>query len=539
MGVRKKTRRETIAGQRVDLKRHHWDQAAADRAIRFFDLFLVHTKGEWAGHPFHLEEWEADIIRDVWGWRDARGLRMIRNLNIWVARKNGKTTLVAGIGLALCLGDGEPGAEVYSAAADRDQAALVFGQAAEMVQKSPHLAKRCQVMKRAIYVPQTGGIFRVLSSTAGTKHGLNAHGILIDELHAHKTRDLYDVLTTSVGARRQPLTVTISTAGVGQEGIEWEVYRYASQVRDGLIDDTTTLPIIYEVPKDADWNDQRRWREANPNLGVSVKLEYLQTAYAQAVATPEKQNTFRRLHLNQRVEQVTRWIPIEAWDLCKRTDRTLDQMAGRPVFCALDLAAVRDMTAMAYVFPPIPADGPDNQVHRLFVRYFIPEDTIQARYLRDRVPYPTWRDQGHLGTTPGNVTDFTALRAAVQDAAARFDLREIAVDPWAGLQLMNEMMADGMPVVQHRQGFVSYAAPCKAWERMILSQAVAHDGNPVLRWNVGNLAKSEDSAGNQKPDKAKSTERIDGAVAGIMALGRAVCASDTTSVYDTRGLEII
>ncbi len=330
-----------------------FDKQAATMAVNFFERLLVHTKGEWSGQRFKLEDWQREqIICPLFGWkRKQDGTRRYRTAYIEIPRKNGKSTLAAGIGLFLLFADGEPGAEIYSAAADRDQASIVFDEAKRMVEQSHELGKRAEPYKRSIVVPSTYSVYRVLSAEAFSKHGLNAHGIIFDELHAQPTRELWDVLTTSSGARRQPLTVAITTAGFDRQSICWEQHEYARQVLEGVIEDPSFFAYISAADEDEDWLDEDVWRRANPNLGVTVKLDYLRNQARKAEQTPAYQNTFRRLHLNQWTQQETRWLDLQAWDRCAAPVNA-KLLEGSICYGGLDLASSSDIASFVLCFPP-------------------------------------------------------------------------------------------------------------------------------------------------------------------------------------------
>jgi phage terminase large subunit-like protein len=493
---------------------YKFDTESAERPIRFFREYLHHVKGEWAGQPFVLLPWQAELVWTLFGWRRLDGTRRYRTCYVEVPRKNGKSSLAACIGLYLLFADNEPGAEVYSAAADREQAAIVFDTARQMVGDAPALAKRSQTYRRSIIVPSTASSYKVLSSEAYTKDGLNAHGIIFDELHAQPNRELWDVLTTSVGARRQPLIFAITTAGYDRNSICWEVHDYACKVRDGIIQDDSFLPIIYAADKDDDWTNLDVLGKVNPSLGSTVKLEYLAQECRKAQETPGYQNPFKRLHLNIWTEQETRWLDMAKWDDC---GGTLDpaELEGQPCYAGLDLSSTTDITALVLVFP--------QAAHYAVLSYFwVPAENIRRRAERDRVPYPLWAQQGHIEATEGNVVDYDIIRSRINELNQRYHIREIAIDRWNSTQLQTQLQGDGLTVVQFGQGFASMTGPSKELEKLVLGKRIQHGENPVLRWMVSNVAVRQDAAGNLKPDKEKSTEKIDGVVALIMGLGRAL-----------------
>lgn len=508
-----------------------FDKAAANLAVTFFEKFLCHSKGEWAGQPFLLQEWQKEeIIRPLFGWKRADGTRRYRRAYIEIPRKNGKSTLAAGLALYMLFADREPGAEVYSAAADRDQAHLVFDEAKAMVESSPALLRYAQVYKRSIVVPRDRNTYKVLSSDAFTKHGLNASGIVFDELHAQPSRDLYDVLNTSTGARRQPLMVMITTAGYDRNSICWEQHEYAQRILDGIVDDSSYFAFIAGAAQEDDWTDPIIWAKANPGLGVTIKMDYLVEQAAQAKDSPGYQNTFRRLHLNQWTSQEDRWLDIAAWDGCKRE---LPDLAGRVCFGGLDLASTTDIAAFSLVFPPLDADEP----YWIMPFFWIPKENMVERARRDRVPYDVWTRQGLIEATPGNVIDYDFIEHRITALAEQYDVQEVAFDRWGATLIYQQLEARRISMVQFGQGFASMSPPMKEFNRLILDTQVAHDGNPVLRWMADNVTVRQDPAGNIKPDKARSREKIDGVVATVMALDRALRYAP--SVYEDSGVKTL
>jgi phage terminase large subunit-like protein len=517
-----------------------FDDRAADLACAFFEKYLVHVKGEWAGKPFTLEPWQRDgIIRPLFGWKRRDSAkpeecsRRYRTAYIFVPRKCGKSTIAAGIALYLLFADHESGAEVYSAAADREQAGIVFEVAKQMVSANPSLSKRAEAFKRAITIPSTGSTYKVLSADAYTKHGLNAHGIVFDELHAQPSRELWDTLTTSTGARRQPLVVAITTAGYDRNSICWELHSYAKRVADGSIDDPSFLPVLYGLEDDDDWTLPENWAKANPSLGVSLKPDYLHQEFKKAKEIPAYANTFRRLHLNQWTEQESRWISSELWDSC---DGVVDQsrLQGRTCYAGLDLSSTTDITALVLLFPG--SDG----TYDVLPYFWIPSENIGKRERKDRVPYAEWTRQGYVYTTPGNVVDYDFIRAKIKELSERFRIAEVVIDRWNATHLSTQLMGDGFTVVPWGQGFSSQSTPTKELMNLLLAGRVRHGGNPVLRWMASNVAVEEDAAGNLKPSRRRSSERIDGIVALINAMGRSVTTyAAAESVYARRGILVL
>ncbi len=510
-----------------------FDEEAADRAVQFFSVYLRHTKGRWAGSSFQLSDWQRDdIIRPIFGWKRRDGTRRYRTAYIEIPRKNGKSTLAAGIALYLLFADGEMGAEIFGVAADRDQAAIVHDQAKGMVESSKSLHGRSTIYKRAIVVPKTRSSYKVISAEAYTKHGLNAHGIVFDELHAQPNRELWDVLTTSTGSRMQPLVVAITTAGYDRQSICYEQHEHAREILDGVIEDDSYFAYIAAADQSDDWTSPKTWRKANPGLGSTIFNEYMEAECRRAQQVPAYQNTFRRLHLNQWTSQDTRWLDLGAWDACGGEAIEPADLAGRPCYAGLDLASTTDVAALVLVFPP-QEDG------KFYVLpyFWIPAENITERGLRDRVPYDAWVRDGLMYATEGNVIDLQAIRAMINGLAEQYKIREVAFDRWGATAVSQDLIGDGFEMVQFGQGFASMSAPTKELLRLVLAKKLQHGNHPILRWMADNLVVDTDAAANLKPNKAKSREKIDGMVAMIMGLDRALRNGGAQdSVYEERGV---
>ncbi len=515
----------------------HFDKQAADMAVAFFEQLLVHVKGEWAGEPFILQPWEKnDIIRPLFGWKRADGTRKYRRAYIEIPRGNGKSTLVSGIALLLLFMDDEPGAEVYGAAADRDQAAIVFDLAKQMVEASPQLSKRAETFKRSIVVPSSSSVYRVLSSDVRTKHGFNVHGFVADELHAWPNRELWDVLSTGTRSRRQPLVVAITTAGYDRESICWELHEYARQVLDGTFVDEEFFAYIRAAGENDDWMDPKTWRKANPGFGVTVKEEYLEAEAKRARLTPAYLNTFLRLHLNRWTQQETRWLPMDAWNDCGKKAIDLKALAGQPCYAGLDLASTVALASLLLVFPP--AEG-NPEFFRVLPFFWMPQENLYERARKDAVPYDVWVRQSLIRATQGNVIDYGVIIRDIVELGAQVNIREIAFDRWGAEGMRQELEKEGFTMVAFGQGFASMSGPTKELLRLTIDGKLAHGGNPVLRWMADNVVVRQDPAGNVKPDKAKSKENIDGIVALIMGLDRAIRHGQGESVYEQRGLFVV
>jgi phage terminase large subunit-like protein len=513
----------------------HFDRKKAERAIRFFG-FLRHSKGEWAGKPFQLEPWQQFILWCVFGWRKADGTRRFRMVYVEVARKNGKSTFAAGVGLYLFAMDGEPGAEVYSAATKRDQAIIVHSEATRMVRASADLRQLIRVQKNNLSVESRNSKFEPLGADEDTMDGLNVHGAIVDELHAHKTRGVLDVLDSATGARRQPLILIITTAGGSRVGVCWDMHRHTRETLEGHKDADDFFGIIFAIDDEDDWRDPKVWAKANPSLGVSVKFDDLERKARRAATMLTYQNEVLRKHMNRWTEQVSRWLRMEKWRAC--ADPVADEtLRGRRCFAGLDLSSKLDITAVAYVFPPVPEDPR----WRVKVRFMAPEEKALAREEYDRVPYHTWgTKEGLITLIPGDAIDDDHVLAQIQADAQVFQIVEVGYDPWNCLQLAIRLQSQGLNVIEIRQGFGTLNAPSKELEKLVVTGDLAHDGHRVLDWMAGNVATESDAAGNIKPSKKKSTEKIDGIAAIVTALARALVDTgegDGKSVYDTRGVE--
>ena len=521
-----------------DTDKYYFDEKSATIAVNFFEKLIHHTTGEWAGEPFKLLEWQKErVIKPIFGWkRKSDNTRRYRTVYIEIPRKNGKSTLASAIALLLLLFDGEAGAQIYSAAADRNQANIVFTEAKNMIEASPQLSKMVEVFKNTITVPQTNSFYRVLSSDAPTKHGLNASGIIFDELHAQPNRELWDVLNTSTGARRQPLVVALTTAGFNRESVCYEVHEYAKQVESGIIEDDSFLPILFGADEDDDWLNEETWRKANPSLGATIKLDYLQQEASKAKSIPAYQNTFRRLHLNQWTQQSTRWLDMTAWDACNEIIPE-KQLEGMLCYGGLDLASVSDIAAFSLVFPNIKDDADKYYVLPFF---WIPEENLIERSRKDRVPYLSWVQQGLMRTTPGTVIDYSFILRDIEELGEKHNISEIAFDRWGAFQVSQTLQSMGFSMVAFGQGFKDMSPAMTEFMRLIMGKQLLHGGNPVLRWMADNLIVTTDAAGNVKPDKEKSRAKIDGIVSTLQALDRSIRHEQKKlSIYETRGLESV
>lgn len=444
--------------------------------------------------------------------------------------------LAAAVALYLLYADGEPSAEVYGAASDRQQASIVFDVAKRMVEMTPALMKRSKIMaatKRLVNY-SNAGFYQVLSAEVGTKHGLNVSGLVFDELHAQPNRNLYDVLTKGSGdAREQPLFFLITTAGNDRNSICYEVHTKAEDILKGRKVDPTFYPVVYGLEIDEDWHDEKNWKKANPSLGQTIQIERVREAYNEALTNPAEENIFRQLRLNTWVSSTTAWIPDLVF--MKGADKIdMASLEGRACYGGLDLSSTEDITALVLIFPPDTEDGK----YILLPYFWVPEETIPRRVKYHSVPYDVWHKQGYIKATEGNVIDYNFIEAFINELNTNYQIKEIAVDRWNATQLIQNLEGDGFTMVQFGQGFKSMSPPTKEFYKLLLEGRIVHGGNPVLRWMAGNVVVDTDAAENVKPTKARSLEKIDGIVASIMALDRCICHQDSGSVYDERGLVI-
>lgn len=515
-----------------------YNKQMADYAVNFIKC-LCHTKGTWAGKPFELIDWQEQIIRDIFGTLKPNGYRQFNTAYVEIPKKMGKSELAAAVALLLTCGDGEERAEVYGCAADRQQATIVFDVAADMVRMCPALNRRVKILasqKRIVY-QQTNSFYQVLSAEAYSKHGFNIHGVVFDELHTQPNRKLFDVMTKGSGdARMQPLYFLITTAGTDTNSICYETHQKAKDILEGRKIDPTFYPVIYGADETDDWTDPEVWKKANPSLGITVGIDKVEAACESAKQNPGEKNSFRQLRLNQWVKQAVHWMPMEKWDACSfKIDE--EALEGRVCYGGLDLSSTTDITAFVLVFPPLDEDDK----FCILPYFWKPEDTLELRVRRDHVPYDVWERQGFLETTEGNVVHYGYIEKFIERLGERFNIREIAFDRWGAVQMVQNLEGMGYTVVPFGQGFKDMSPPTKELMKLTLEQKLAHDGHPVLCWMMDNIYIRTDPAGNIKADKEKSTEKIDGAVATIMGLDRAIrCGNNTgASVYDDRGILFI
>lgn len=535
---------------------HRYDHEAAQTVVDFFAECLTHIEGAKSGQAFVLEPWQEAVIRNLFGWKRPDGTRRYREVFLYVPRKNGKTPFAAGILNYVLFCDGEPGAQIYGAAADTDQAAVLFRHAKGMVKNEPLLEEQARIYdanRSIVLLADFASSYRVLSAEADTKHGGNSHLVLIDELHAQPNRNLVDVLQTSLASknRRQPMIIYVTTADTDRPSICNEKLDFACKVRDGIVEEPSLLPVIYETLKDEDWKSEAVWEKANPNLDISVSREYLRSECKKAIEIPAYENTFKRLHLNMKTEQAERIIVMDQWDKAKR-EVTEQEFLGQAFYGALDIGATSDFTAWIKLFPhkdeeQVEVEEFDHRGDvtgkRVLVRrsytllsmFWLPSHPVR-RDTRMQEQIDTWSRQGFIRRTEGNVVDYDRVVSDIKADAQRFSLMRLGLDRgFQGGSTATDLMGIfGDKVFNFAQGILSMNAPFRELLELLAVGRIHHDGNPVLRWMASNVA-AERKGGLIKPSKDKSAEKIDGITAAVMALGVAITETKGPSVYETRG----
>ena len=516
--------RQACQRQLDDIERTDWmyrfDAARASHICKFIEL-LPHIEGEWArkGLLIQLEPWQCFLLTTVFGWIDEHGLRRFRTVYVEVPRKNAKSTITSGVGLYLLAADGEEGAQVYSAATTRDQAAIVWKVAKRMADRCLGLQYRFGVGTSAhsVFVEETASLFKPLSRDQGGNHdGYNVHGGLIDELHAHKTREVFDVIETGTGAREQPLLWNITTAGSNRTGICYEQRDYVRRILGGAHDDDTYFGIIYTIDDDDDWTNPACWQKANPNWGISVKPDDIERKARKAMELPSAQNNFLTKHLNVWVNAATAWMDMRRWDQCSARLK-IDDFAGEKCYIGLDLAEKIDIAAIAIVF------NRHGTIYQ-FSRFYLNENQVEVS---GNSQYAGWERSGHLIVNDGDVTDFDIIAQDLRDLCADYDVREIAFDPAFSTYFATKLVQEGMPMVEIRQAARFFTAPFIEVENLVYSDKFRFDGNPVMTWMVSNvMAKKSQFSGLLHPVKERDENKIDGVIALLMALGRSMTAEE-------------
>lgn len=518
-----------------------YDETLGSHAVEFLRRYCRILKGKYAGQRFDPIDWqEFDFIRPLFGWQmysdeHDRNVRRFIDGALWIPKKQGKSLILSGLGTYLLIGDNEMGAEVYAAAGDRQQARIVHDGSANMVRRSPELTNRLTVIdsRNTILHKPTGSVYRALSADASLQEGLNASAIIFDELHVQKNRVLWDTLAGAGAARVQPLRFSISTAGIyDTTSIGWEQWEIARQVQEGTFDNIRFFALRYYADKDDDWRTPETWRRANPSIGIAVTESFYDNEAKLAQNSPPKQNAFRRYYLNQWVQAAESHIDADLWRACGRPV-DLKALDGKPCYCGLDLSSIGDLSAFALVFLP---DADDPRV-RVLVRQWMPQDNVAERVKKDDIPYNLWIRDGWVQTTPGNRIDYDFIFESIMADAKRYKILEIAYDPWRATEIVQRLQGEGLELVEFRQSFQNYTPALEKLTELLGKHLLAHNNNPTLAWEAGNLMVRMDANNNMAPDKKRSKEKIDGMVAMLEGLGLLVARDQNTgSVYDTRGL---
>jgi phage terminase large subunit-like protein len=537
-----------------DWVRTHWrrclsvagawfDTAKADAAVALFPRVFRLTEDRFAGKPFRLAFWQECIVRMLVGWKapveiidEQTGLpkivhvRIFRRLMLWVPRKNGKSEFLSALALLFFVLDGVIGGQGFVFARDEKQAKIVFDKMKAMISMSPALGD-AKSFKKSIWLPKIRALFELLTGKAEGKHGRSPTVIVGDEMHEWETAELASTLRQGTGARLEPIELYASTAGVKSNQVGWGLWEESQAILEGRIDDPSTLVVIFALDPEDDWSAEENWPKANPSLGVSPTTQFLRREAAIAKDNPRAEQHFRCYHCNQWIDAVTRWLNLKKWDACA-TDKAIwkkwstgEGLEGRRCFAAFDISSNEDITARILAFPP------DEKVEKWIItaRFWVPEETVARRTKQDRVSYEKWVKLGAIETTPGDYVDQDFMKEALYDDLSRFDVSLIGYDPWNATKLITDMQKDGVDeglFLKMRQGIPTLGEPTKMVERLIMSGQFDHGGHPVLRWMAGNAAVKFDENLNYAPTKKKSAEKIDGIVAGIMAVGLSMADED-------------
>lgn len=492
----------------------YFDPEAAQIKLDFFKL-LKHSKGKWAGQEFILEPWQKFIIWVLFGWKNADGSRRFRVAYNEVARKNGKSTLTAGIALSALIIDDEQGAEIYSTATKMEQARIIHKEAQRMVRKSAALKKYLRNYKHSIVMDSTMSSFEPLGADAKTLDGLNPHFSSVDEFHAHKSSEVWDVIRSAMGSRRQPMLFAITTAGFNIHGICHDQHDYAIKVLEGTIQDDTFFAIIYTIDEGDDWKDEKVWIKANPNLNITVDLADMRQMCRKAQDSPAELNNFLCKKLNIWTTAEKKFFNMEHWQACN-AKVNINDLIGKSCYEALDLSSKIDITAHCLLF-----DLPDDNVFA-DLRFFCPKETAIQRSRDDKVPYLKWAEQGHITLTPGNVIDYAFVENAFKITHERFNVIQTGYDPWCGEYLRQNLIKAGYDkdkFIEYPQVLKNMSEPTKELDKLVRSGKLIYNNNPVLYWMAENTMVYRDPNDNIRPVKNRSSEKIDGIVALIMCIG--------------------
>lgn len=516
-----------------------FSEATASRAVKFIEEYCRHSRGEQANKPFILEPWQRRLVRAIFGWLRQDGRRWYRRADLWLPRKNGKSTFAAAIALYLLYADNELGAEVYLVANDKIQAEVVFREAKNSAESDPTLASISQcydsVRTKAIIVPETMSSLQAVSSTPTNKDGLNISGCVFDEIHELKDRNLWQKMRTGGGARTQPLMIVISTAGYDRSSVGWDEYQTDKKILAGKSGIVDRLVLIYEADPGDDWRKEETWRRANPMFDLMESCRsQIASLFAEALERASDEAAFKRYHLNLWTGAKTGAFNMEKWDACGKPFSAAD-VAGLPCWVGVDLSKRSDITAAVALFKR----EIESQWHYYVIpHFFLPDHEIELKEARDGVPYREWSKAGHLTLTPGDVVDYSFVESQLVKWQREFNPAEVAYDPYNATQFATQLQAAGINAVEFIQNIKNVNAPTKELMYLVLSGRLHHGDNPVLRWMADNAATVRDVNDNEKLTKKGSTARIDGLAATINALGRASVAQPA-SVYEQRGVRTL
>ncbi len=508
-----------------------FDRTQAERVIAFFSDCLAHLEGEWAGQPFDLLPWQQGMLWILYGWRRRdTGTRRYRFAYVLVGRGNGKTGLASGLCLYEMIASGEAGAQVYSAATDRKTAKILFDSAQLMVLNSPWLRSVVTSSVNNLCIQGTASKFEPCAAEDSNLMGLRPSFVVLDELHAHASAGVWNAFYSAMGKRRSSLLLAITNAGYDRNSVCWRQQEYSEKVLDGVVEDPTWFSWICTIGQDDNWEDESCWIKSNPSLGELIQIEEMRQQAKKAREDPSSLNAFLRFRLSIWTTSHTAWIPLDKWDACGIDEGELLRLAStRRCSAALDLSTTTDISALVLLFEPTPEDDR----YLVLPRFFLPRENIAARVKRDRVPYDVWERQGRFVLTDGNVIDYRAIRQDLLALRESYEIREVSFDRWNSSELVTELSEDGFEMVRVGQGFADMQAPTKRLMELVLGGRIAHGRCPVLRWMASNVIVKVDPAGNIKPDKGRSREKIDGIVAIIMALSGVI----NTEAPATVGME--
>jgi len=521
------------------LRSLYFSKTAALHALSFFK-FIKHSKGEWAGKEFDLAPWQQFILWVLFGWFNKDGSRRYRYAYIEVARKNGKTTLAAGIGNYLFIADGEPGAEVYSSATSRNQAKICFNEARNMVRASPALKSRVTVYQHNMHIIANASKFEPISSDTRKQEGLNPHGAIIDEYHVHKSTEMYDVIKSALGARRSPLILIITTAGFEKESPCYRLRKTCIDILSGIKHQDNMFAAIFTLDEDDDWQNEKLWKKSNPNLGISVGLKYLQEEYQSAMNNRGTEEVnFKTKNLNIWTDAAKVWIPDDIW-MKGALEINEKKLIGRECYMGLDLSEKYDIEALVLLFPPT---GDDDKF-TILPYFWIPAEKVKNK--EEAVDYLLWEQQGFVNIVSGNVVDDDLVKELIIACAEKYDVRMLGYDDWNSKKFITDLGKAGFPIEEKSSKVSQYmstlSSPTKELYNMVVDGKLNHGGNPILRWMIGNVVLRYDTNNNYRIDKSKSSERVDGVSATINAICEWMTPPEEDAInriYANRGLDSV